>query len=155
MGTKSNSEKIFNNRLKLFRNQIRMSMVYLDTAAGLLNMHATDLVIISCLFDLGTATTGELAHLVNLSNSAATFAVDRLEQAGFVSRESDPNDRRKVIVKLRSMPEKFSKIQKLAENEINKTLNNSDEKEMTLVIKSLERLNVILRNVVDEINKLK
>src|SRR6185437_1364352 len=43
---------------------------------------------------------GELARAAGLSSGAITFAIDRLERAGFVIRRGDPNDRRKVLIEI-------------------------------------------------------
>jgi DNA-binding MarR family transcriptional regulator len=45
-------------------------------------------------------TAGELATAVGLSPGAVTTALDRLEARGFVSRERDPADRRRVTLKM-------------------------------------------------------
>jgi DNA-binding MarR family transcriptional regulator len=45
-------------------------------------------------------TAGELATAVGLSPGAVTTVLDRLEERGFVSRTRDPDDRRRVTVKL-------------------------------------------------------
>lgn len=44
-------------------------------------------------------TAGELATLMSLSSGAVTYLVERLVVAGLVERESDPSDRRKVLLK--------------------------------------------------------
>lgn len=44
-------------------------------------------------------TAGELAQLMSLSSGAVTYLVERLVSAGLVQRESDPNDRRKVLLR--------------------------------------------------------
>ena len=50
----------------------------------------------------GPATPGELAERTGLTaGGAITAVVDRLERAGYVTRERDANDRRKVIVTAR------------------------------------------------------
>lgn len=46
----------------------------------------------------GQLTAGELAHQLNLSSGAVTYLVERLVSSGHVVRESDPNDRRKVLL---------------------------------------------------------
>src|SRR5271156_6436623 len=46
----------------------------------------------------GRMTAGRLAELTGLTTGAITGVVDRLEGAGFVRRERDENDRRKVFV---------------------------------------------------------
>jgi DNA-binding MarR family transcriptional regulator len=45
-------------------------------------------------------TAGELAVAVGLSPGAVTTVLDRLEARGFVNRERDPGDRRRVTLKL-------------------------------------------------------
>ena len=43
---------------------------------------------------------GALADVLALSTGAMTNRLDRLEEAGFVARERDPDDRRGVVVRL-------------------------------------------------------
>jgi DNA-binding MarR family transcriptional regulator len=45
-------------------------------------------------------SAGQLAKIAELSSGAMTNRLDRLEQAGFVQRIPDPNDRRGVLVEL-------------------------------------------------------
>ena len=45
-------------------------------------------------------TAGELARATGLTTASITGVVDRLEEAGFVTRERDPNDRRRVVVQI-------------------------------------------------------
>jgi DNA-binding MarR family transcriptional regulator len=44
--------------------------------------------------------TTELADLVMLTSGAMTNRIDRLERSGLVDRQDDPNDRRRVLVRL-------------------------------------------------------
>lgn len=46
----------------------------------------------------GPLTPGRLAELTGLTTGSVTGVVDRLEQSGFVRRERDTGDRRKVLV---------------------------------------------------------
>src|ERR1700741_3174794 len=46
----------------------------------------------------GRITAGRLAELTGLTTGAITGVVDRLEKAGFVRRERDESDRRKVFI---------------------------------------------------------
>ena len=45
-------------------------------------------------------TPTRLAELSDLTSGAVTGVLDRLERAGFVRRESDPNDRRRLLVRV-------------------------------------------------------
>ncbi|HEY2592339.1 MAG TPA: MarR family transcriptional regulator [Chloroflexota bacterium] len=69
-----------------------------QAVAAQLGIGPTDLDCLALLYDLGPATAGQLAEVLGLSTGAITGVVDRLVSAGFVQRESDPADRRRVIV---------------------------------------------------------
>ena len=61
-------------------------------------VNATDLGSLCLLLLHGPAPAGRLAELTGLTTGAVTGVIDRLETGGFVRREVDPADRRKVIV---------------------------------------------------------
>lgn len=63
-----------------------------------LGIAGTDLLCLTLLSQAGPASAGQLAEELGLTTGGITGIVDRLEAAGFVSREADPNDRRRVIV---------------------------------------------------------
>jgi DNA-binding MarR family transcriptional regulator len=65
------------------------------TFAGL---HVTDHECLDLLDWAGPLTAGEIGAHLGLSSGAVTNLVDRLEDAGWVRRERDPDDRRRVIV---------------------------------------------------------
>jgi DNA-binding MarR family transcriptional regulator len=72
---------------------------FLQAVADQLGMNRTDLEVLSLLWHGGPLTAGQLAEAANLTTGAVTGVVDRLEKAGRVTREADPADRRRVIVK--------------------------------------------------------
>jgi DNA-binding MarR family transcriptional regulator len=61
-------------------------------------VNPTDLGALCLLLLHGPAPAGRLAELTGLTTGAITGVVDRLEKGGFVRRQADPADRRKVIV---------------------------------------------------------
>ena len=61
-------------------------------------LHASDFGALCLLLLHGPAPAGRVAELTGLTTGAVTGVIDRLEKAGFVHRELDPADRRKVIV---------------------------------------------------------
>jgi MarR family transcriptional regulator, organic hydroperoxide resistance regulator len=69
-------------------------------AADALNLHPTDMQFINLLDLLGPMTPGALANCSGLSSGGVTVVLDRLESAGYVRREANPNDRRSVLVHL-------------------------------------------------------
>jgi DNA-binding MarR family transcriptional regulator len=71
-------------------------------AAVRVGMTVTDMQVIDILDSTGPATAGQLADLTGLTTGAITGMLNRLEEGGFVLRERDPNDGRRVIVRLTS-----------------------------------------------------
>ena len=64
-------------------------------------LHATDVRAMWVMAEPGAPrTAGELGTRLGLSSAAATRAVDRLERSGYVERERDPEDRRRVGLRL-------------------------------------------------------
>jgi DNA-binding MarR family transcriptional regulator len=61
-------------------------------------LNPTDLGALCLLLLHGPAPAGRLAELTGLTTGAVTGVIDRLAEGGFVHREIDAADRRKVIV---------------------------------------------------------
>jgi DNA-binding MarR family transcriptional regulator len=66
----------------------------------LLGVNRTDGRCLDVIDQRPGLTAGELAAAVGLSPGAATTALDRLEQRGYVRRTRDSQDRRRVMVEL-------------------------------------------------------
>jgi DNA-binding MarR family transcriptional regulator len=71
-----------------------------QAAADRIGINATDLNCLNILSFSGHMTAGEMARATGLTTASITGVVDRLEQAGYVRRERDPHDRRRVVVTL-------------------------------------------------------
>ncbi len=71
-----------------------------DAVARSLGIGRTDLFCLDLLARRGTMAAGALAEACRISTGAMTFAIDRLEEAGFVRRRRDAGDRRRVLVEL-------------------------------------------------------
>ena len=71
-----------------------------QAAAERIGINATDLNCLNILSFSGELTAGELARATGLTTASITGVIDRLEEAGYVSRERDPRDRRRVVVTL-------------------------------------------------------
>jgi DNA-binding MarR family transcriptional regulator len=69
-------------------------------SAERIGINVTDLNCLNILALTGHMTAGELARETGLTTASITGVLDRLEEAGFVRRERDPGDRRRVIVRL-------------------------------------------------------
>src|SRR5450755_725800 len=71
-----------------------------QVAADRIGINATDLNCLNILSFSGHMTAGELARATGLTTASITGVVDRLEAAGYVRRERDARDRRRVVVHL-------------------------------------------------------
>src|SRR5580700_1613165 len=71
-----------------------------QAAADRIGINATDLNCLNILSFNGQMTAGELARATGLTTASITGVVDRLEEAGYVRRERDVADRRRVVIHL-------------------------------------------------------
>ena len=74
------------------------SVMFSQAVAERLDLNPTDLECLGIMGETGALTAGQLAELTGLTTGAITGVIDRLERAGYVRREQDPTDRRRVIV---------------------------------------------------------
>ncbi|MFI9505730.1 MarR family winged helix-turn-helix transcriptional regulator [Nocardia sp. NPDC052566] len=79
-----------------------------QAVADRLGLHVTDLRCLNLLRLNGPATAGELAVTTGLTTGAITRMIDRLLKSGFVRREHDAQDRRRVIIT--AVPERITEI---------------------------------------------
>ena len=68
-------------------------------AAVVFGVNRTDLRILGAVVH-GALTAGQVAVAVHLSPAAATTAIQRLVARGHLTREPDPDDRRRAVVAL-------------------------------------------------------
>jgi DNA-binding MarR family transcriptional regulator len=81
------------------RRLTNQSGLYTDAVADRLGLNRTDLDALSIVHLEDGATAGRLAEITGLTTGAVTGVIDRLEKHGFVRREADPDDRRRVVVR--------------------------------------------------------
>lgn len=82
--------------------------IFSQTVANYVGVSSSDLECLDFLNLEGRVTAGRLAEVTGLTTGAITGVVDRLEKAGFVRRERDNEDRRKVFIA--PVPENIAKV---------------------------------------------
>ena len=107
MKEKKTKDAVIYDLMTAVRRLTRSSMMLQYAIAEKMKLNATDAECIDFLMEMGPSTAGDLAKVTRLTTGAITSVIDRLEKAGFVKRESDPKDRRKVII--RFIPKKHKK----------------------------------------------
>ena len=68
--------------------------------AGRVGINATDVQVLDFLATTGPTTAGRIAELTGLTTGATAQMLGRLEREGLVRRERDPEDGRRVLVRL-------------------------------------------------------
>jgi len=76
-------------------------VAFQSTAADQLGLGVTDLKAIDLLSRNAPVTAGELAAMSGLTAGAVTGLLDRLERAAVIVRQRDPDDARRLVVRLR------------------------------------------------------
>ena len=56
--------------------------------------------LLAVLWDGDTLTVGQIAELIVIEQSSTTRLIDRALASGFVTKEVDPSDRRRVVVRM-------------------------------------------------------
>jgi DNA-binding MarR family transcriptional regulator len=88
--------------------------IFGQTVANTVGISGSDLECLDFLNLEGRVTAGRLAEVTGLTTGAITGVVDRLEKAGLVRRERDPDDRRKVFIA--TVPENVVRIGRFYEH---------------------------------------
>jgi DNA-binding MarR family transcriptional regulator len=86
------------------------------------------------------ATAGEFARATGLTTGAITGVIDRLERAGYVRRERDPDDRRKVVVRARpAMTRRIAPLYDSLQREMTALWSQYSDAELALVLDFLTK----------------
>jgi DNA-binding MarR family transcriptional regulator len=121
------------------RDASGQGVLYSQAVAGRLGMNSTDLECLDHILH-GPVTAGRLADLTGLTTGAITGVIDRLERIGLARRESDPDDRRKTLV--RALPVVLERIAPLfepMERAAMRVLSKYHDDELALILNFLTR----------------
>lgn len=77
-----------------------LGATYFRALAGRVGLNATDLQVVDILASTRSATAGQLAEMTGITTGATAQMLSRLEKDGVVRRERDPDDGRRVLVRL-------------------------------------------------------
>src|SRR5260370_2298096 len=99
-GSQEKRVEVLGELAREFRQFTGLGASFFRAAAARIGMTVTDMQVIDILDMTGPSTAGQLADLTGLTTGAITGMRNRLEEAELVRRERDPNDGRRVIVRL-------------------------------------------------------
>lgn len=119
-------------------------ILFNQRVADRVNMNPTDMQCIHLLQLMGPLTPGKLAECTRLSTGGVTVVLDRLEKAGLVRRERNPNDRRSVVVHLEpSATVQIEEHYAGVEAQTKALLASCPERELKTVLKFFTRINAM------------
>ncbi|MCI1590214.1 MarR family winged helix-turn-helix transcriptional regulator [Heyndrickxia oleronia] len=137
---------------ELRQNSARAVMLH-QLISEKMGLNATDHKCLDYLNRTGPVTAGQLADITGLTTGAVTNIIDRLEKAGYVIRDKDPNDRRRVVVK--PIPEGSAQLSPMFHSIMQSTLNiisRYNEQEILLILDFIRQCNEM---TLVEMNKMK
>lgn len=98
MSTTLNKDQLVQELMRQFRYVSANSVMFSQIVAEKVGLNSTDNECLDFLILNGPSTAGQLSEYSGLTTGAVTAMVDRLQKAGYVRREHDQQDRRRVIV---------------------------------------------------------
>jgi DNA-binding MarR family transcriptional regulator len=121
-------------------------ILFQQAVADRLGLSLSDFKCLTALGETGQATAGDIATRTGLTTGAVTRMIDRLERAGWVVREHDRADRRRVIV--RPVPDRQAEVWPLFQGMSagwSKALADYPDEQIVLVLDLFGRMREIAR----------
>ena len=147
-GSQEKSTKVPEELTRELRQFTGLAASFYRAAAARLGMTVTDLQVMDMLESTGPSTAGQLADLTGLTTGAITGMLNRLEEAGLVRRERDPNDGRRVIVRLERGKEEIHKIGPIFASlgkAWDELVSDYNDEQMAFLLEFLKRSNAMSR----------
>ncbi|MGI8404114.1 MAG: MarR family winged helix-turn-helix transcriptional regulator [Thermomicrobiales bacterium] len=128
-------------------------MFLLQAVAERSGMNLTDLQCVTVLDSTGPITAGRLAEMMGLTTGAITGVVNRLEQKGYVRREKDPSDGRRVVIhpvmeELERVGADFIGSQEGGRDAL---LSDYDDRDLAVIVDLMRKSNAVTREMIARI----
>ena len=119
-------------------------ILYNHAVSAKVGLGASDSQFMTLLQTYGPLTPRQLAEHTGLTSGTITGVIDRLESHGFVTREPDPADRRKVVV--------TPSVQAIQDKLVPLYAEQGDRMQSVLASRSVAELRVISDFLADSVN---
>lgn len=106
-------KKLQNELSEAIQRAGTLKVLHTNAVASRIGLSATEFEAMDIITRYQPMTAGKLADYCGLTTGAITGLVDRLERAGFVRRERDSEDRRRVYIKPIEIAERNQKVREL------------------------------------------
>lgn len=121
------------------------SVLFQQNMAHKIGVAHTDLKTAEILNETGPITAGELAKITGLSTGSVTTLIDRLEKSGYVKRERDHIDGRRVkIVPIASRQEQIKSHYHSLSAATKDLCTSYEDKELTIILRFIEDITKIM-----------
>ncbi len=126
--------------LREVRRMTAQSVLISQAVSERFGLNSSDLECLDLALLSGGATAGEFAKATGLTTGAITGVIDRLERAGYVRRERDPADRRKVVVRARpAMTRRIAPLYDSLQREMTALWSQYRDDQLALILDFLTR----------------
>src|SRR5919204_1639137 len=122
-----------------------------QTVAERVGLNQTDLLAMDLISRNHGVSAGQLAERLHLTTGAITGLIDRLEQAGFARRATDPKDRRRVLVVPTSREERIGRLYVPLAVALRRTAEHYSDKDLVFLTDFLRELRAVVGQSIDSI----
>lgn len=119
-------------------------VLYNHAVSSKVGLGGSDSQFMTLLQTYGPLTPRQLAEYTGLTSGTITGVIDRLEAHGFVTREPDPRDRRKVVV--------TPSLEKIQEKLVPLYAEQGERMQQLLASRSVEELRIISQFLADSVD---
>lgn len=117
------------------------NVLFRNVIAEKLGVNSTDMECLGLLFHKKIATPSELSKHTGLSSGSTTAMLDRLEKAGLIKRQPNPEDRRGILISIvQEETEKLAPLFESGRKAQNNLISSYSEKELELFTDFLNKL---------------
>jgi DNA-binding MarR family transcriptional regulator len=138
------------------REVTAFSVLYHQMMAQRLGINSVDLQCLERVAAHRDVTAGELARVTGLTTGSITTLIDRLEQAGLVTRHRDGADRRKVFVGATpAMRRQAEPLSKPMHEAIDKVLGHYGDVQLKFLSQILQELCDAVKNAIARLDAMR
>ena len=116
-------------------------------------LSSTELLAMDLVSRSGPVTAGHLARELHLTTGAITGLIDRLERAGFARRGSDPNDRRRVLVKATAKERRVGELYRPLAASLRQVIDDYSEKDLAKLTDFIRKLRSVITDSAEGIRR--
>jgi DNA-binding MarR family transcriptional regulator len=130
------------------------AILFNQRVAERVGLHLTDTQCMNLLDLMGTSTPGKLAEFMGLTTGGVTVMLDRLEKAGCIRREPNPEDRRSVLVRVNARKmEKLNALYTGVSQRLDDYIDVLPQAELEIVVCFFKQINALRIEAATDLGK--